>query len=239
MWKAESIERNGQAGLILRYTSVDGDEGYPGTLHATVTYTLTPRDELVVEYAATTDEPTHVNLTQHSYFNLAGEGHVDVLQHQLMINADCFTPVDAGMIPTGELAPLDGTPLDFRKPAAIGARIDADHEQLRRAGGYDHNFVLNQARPPALRLAARVVEPSTGRTLVVTTSEPGVQFYSGNRLDGSAIGKSGHVYGTRSGFCLETQHFPDSPNQPAFPSTLLRPGERYASKTIFTFGVAR
>jgi len=236
VWNAEPFERNGSAGVVLRYTSRDGEEGYPGTLNASVTYTLTPRDELVVEYGATTDKATHVNLTQHSYFNLAGEGNGDVLQHQMMISADRYTPVDEGLIPTGELAPVEGSPFDFRKPAAIGARIDADHEQIRRGAGYDHNFVLSGGG--GLHLAARVVEPTTGRTLVVETTEPGVQFYSGNRLS-RGPGKSGHVYDLRSGFCLETQHFPDSPNKPSFPPTLLRPGETYATKTVFTFGVAR
>jgi aldose 1-epimerase len=236
VWTAEPFANNGTAGVTLRYTSRDGEEGYPGTLNATVTYTLTPRDELIAEYGATTDKPTHVNLTQHSYFNLAGEGNGSVTHHQMMINADRYTPVDAGLIPTGQLAPVEGTPFDFRKPVEIGARIDADDEQIRRGGGYDHNFVLNSGR--GLHLAARASEPSSGRTLVVETTEPGVQFYSGNRL-AKTTGKDGHVYDARSGFCLETQHFPDSPNQPNFPSTLLRPGATYATKTVFTFGVAR
>src|SRR5262245_55868005 len=246
VWSAEPFDRGGGvSGVILRYISRDGEEGYPGTLHATVTYTVTPRDELVAEYTATTDRPTHVNLTQHSYFNLAGEGCGDVLGHEITIDADRYTAVDEGLIPTGELASVEGTPFDFRQPTAIGARIDAGHEQLRHGGGYDHNFVLNggavdsRARGGVMHLAARVVEPTTGRTLVVNTTEPGVQFYAGNKLDGSAIGKSGEPYGKRSGFCLETQHFPDSPNQPHFPSTLLRPGEKYATKTVFIFGVAR
>ena len=239
VWSAEPFDRHGDSGVVFKYTSPDGEEGYPGTLHASVAYTLTPRNQLVVAYAAASDQATHVNLTQHSYFNLAGAGSGDVLRHELMINADRFTPVDDGMIPTGEIAPVDGTPFDFRKPAAIGARIDADDDQIRRGAGYDHNFVLKTAATPVLRLAARVVEPTTGRTLVVDTTEPGVQFYAGNRLDGSAVGKGGDAYGKRSGFCLETQHFPDSPNKPHFPSTLLRPGETYSSKTVFTFGVAR
>jgi len=236
LWSAEPFERNKTSGVTLRYTSRDGEEGYPGTLNATVTYTLTPRDELVVEYGATTDKATHVNLTQHSYFNLAGEGNGTIAHHQMLINADRYTPVDEGLIPTGELAPVAGTPFDFRHPVEIGARVEADNEQIKRGAGYDHNFVLNGGR--GLHLAARVVEPTSGRVLVVETTEPGVQFYSGNRLT-KTPGKSGHVYDMRSGFCLETQHFPDSPNQPNFPSTLLRPGATYATKTVFTFAVAQ
>jgi aldose 1-epimerase len=243
LWDGEPFERDGDAGVTLSYTSADGEEGYPGTVKAKVVYTVTPANELVVDYEATTDRPTPLNLTQHTYFNLGGEGSGDVTRHELTLNADRFTPVDEAMIPTGEIAPVDGTPLDFRKPALIGARIDADHGQLRRAGGYDHNFVLNAnslaggSWRPGLHSAAHVVASATGRTLDVATTEPGVQFYSGNRLDGSAVGKSGHVYGRRSGFCLETQHFPDSPNRMNFPSTILRPGEKYASTTVFTFGV--
>jgi aldose 1-epimerase len=234
LWRGEPFARDGAMGVTFTYTSPDGEEGYPGTLHTTVTYTLT-RNELVADYTATTDRTTIVNLTQHSYFNLAGEGHDTVDGHELMLNADRFTPVDAAMIPTGELARVDGTPFDFRTPTAIGARIDGDHPQRKLALGYDHNFVLNSV-DSGLRLAARVVEPTSGRTLQVDTTEPGVQFYSGNKLAGVA-GKAGHSYGPRSGFCLETQHFPDSPNKPDFPSTVLRPGDTYRSKTVFTFGV--
>jgi aldose 1-epimerase len=235
VWRAQEFARNGHNAVAFRHTSPDGDEGYPGTLNARVTYTLTARNELVIEYEATTDKPTPINLTNHSYFNLAGEGRSDILQHRLTLDADRFTPVDDTMIPTGELAAVEGTPFDFRQETAIGARIDADHEQLRRGTGYDHTFVLSAGS--ALRHAARVVEPTTGRTLDVATTEPGVQFYAGNHLAGQ-VGKSGHAYGKRTGFCLETQHFPDSPNHASFPSTILRPGETYRSTTVFTFGVA-
>lgn len=222
------------AGVVFTHTSPDGDEEYPGTLKARVTYTLTDRNELVVEYHATTDKPTHVNLTQHSYFNLAESG--DILGHALTIHADRFTPVDSTLIPTGELATVAGTPFDFRKPMAIGARINQPHEQLNHGGGYDHNFVLN-GKAGDLRLAARLTDAKSGRTLDVSTTEPGLQFYSGNFLDGTLKGKGGQVYQKRAGLCLETQHYPDSPNKPKFPSTVLRPGQTYQSKTVFTFGV--
>ena len=223
-------------GNAIRFSRVspDGEEGYPGTLRVQVTYTLTNYDELVVEYGASSDLPTHVNLTQHSYFNLAGGG--DILGHELMIDGDRYTPVDAGLIPTGELAPVEGTPFDFRKATAIGARIEAAHPQITNGQGYDHSWVLNRERN-TLRLAARVVEPTSGRTLDVATTEPGLQFYSGNFLDGTLKGKGGQVYARRSGFCLETQHFPDTPNQPAFPTTLIRPGDTYSTRTVFKFGV--
>jgi aldose 1-epimerase len=235
--KGESASTSDGASVTLRYTSPDGEEGYPGTLSARVTYTLTDRDELRFEYAATTDKPTVVNLTQHSYFNLTG-GKTDILGHQLTLDADRFTPVDATLIPLGPLAPVEGTPFDFRKPTAIGARIGQDDEQLRRGGGYDHNFVVNRTGEGLVH-AARLVDPVSGRTLDVQTTEPGVQFYSGNFLDGTVTGKGGVVYKKRWALCLETQHFPDSPNQPTFPSAVLRPGQEYRSKTVLTFGVKR
>ena len=239
VWQAEPSADTGGARLVLRYTSADGEEGYPGTLHATVTYTLTDRNELALEYHATTDKPTPVNLTNHSYFNLAGEGSGTVLGQVVTINADRYVPIDTTFIPTGDLASVAGTPFDFRKPTAIGARIDQPDPQLNNGRGYDHTFVIN--RPTggaALVHAAHVVDPASGRTLDVATTEPGVQFYTGNFLDGKMVGNNGHAYPRRGGFCLETHHFPDSPNKPQFPSTILRPGETFHSRTVFTFGVA-
>lgn len=236
LWEVEPDA--GRNALVFTRTSPDGEEGYPGNLRVRVTYTLTDANALTVDYVATTDKPTPVNLTQHSYFNLAGHAAGDILGHELTLNADRYTPVDDTLIPTGELAPVEGTPFDFRQPTAIGARIDAGHPQLNAAKGYDHNWVLNRAGD-GLQVAARVHEPKSGRTLEVATMEPGIQFYSGNFLDGTLTGKGGAVYRHRTGFCLETQHFPDSPNQPNFPSTILRPGEEYRTRTVFTFGVAK
>jgi aldose 1-epimerase len=238
LWKAEPLDREGSTAVVYTLSSPDGDEGYPGALDARVTYTLTPANELTVEYEATSDRPTPINLTQHSFFNLAGEGRSDILGHRLTIDADRFTPVDATLIPTGELAPVEGTPFDFRQPAAIGARIGADHAQLRHGNGYDHNWVLNRGSA-GLAHAARLEDPTTGRTLDVSTTEPGVQFYAGNFLDGTITGKAGRVYRRRYGLCLETQHFPDSPNHANFPAAILRRGERYQSKTVFAFGVTK
>lgn len=236
LWQADQRQGSQGPALELSYTSSDGEEGYPGRLSASVTYTLTDQGELRIDYLATADKPTVVNLTNHSYFNLAGEGSGDILSHELTINADRFTPIDATLIPTGRLAPLAGTPLDFTQAAAIGRRIDDPHEQLKFGLGYDHNYVINRGDVAGgLVLAAKVKEPSTGRVMEVLTDQPGIQFYSGNFLDGRLTGKSHRAYGRRSGLCLETQHFPDSPNQPAFPSTVLRPGEEFRSTTIYRF----
>ncbi len=236
VWRRASAAPDDVPGVTIRHTSPAGDEGYPGTLEAQVRYSLTDSNELVVDYAATTDAATPVNLTQHSYFNLAAGTREDVLGHLLRIDADLMTPVDEGLIPTGALVPVSGGPLDFRTLTPVGEHIADEDEQLRRAGGYDHNFVLRRDGP-GLSHAARCVEPASGRTLDVFTTEPGLQFYSGNFLDGTVAGKGGRAYCKRAGLCLETQHFPDSPNQPAFPSTLLRPGEQYRSRTVFAFGV--
>lgn len=232
LWTATPTVTETAAGLTLSLLSEDGDQGYPGNLQVTVRYQLTNDNTLVVEYHAVTDRATPVNLTQHSYFNLAGSG--DVLQHQLMINAERYTPITEKLIPTGELASVTDTPFDFRTPKAMGENIEAADQQLAFAGGYDHNYVLNQTQPGELLLAARVTEPVSGRVLEVWTEEPGMQLYSGNFLDGSLTGK-GKTYARRTGFCLETQHFPDAPNQPGFASAILRPGEEYRTKTLFKF----
>ncbi|MFZ4778911.1 MAG: aldose epimerase family protein, partial [Terrimicrobiaceae bacterium] len=224
--------------LVLRYVSQDGEEGYPGELDVTVSYALGEKNEIVIDYAATTTKPTPVNLTNHSYFNLKGEGEGTILDHEIQINADRFTPVGADMIPTGAIAPVSGTAFDFRTAKPIGRDIGNDEEQLKFGGGYDHNWILNRSGGSNNPVhAASVFEPSTRRVLEVYTTEPGVQFYAGNSLDGSVLGKSGKPYLRRGGLCLETQHFPDSPNHPDFPSTRLDPGAHFRSTTVFQFSV--
>ena len=234
VWKAEPLTSVEDAGLKLSYLSKDGEEGYPGNLNVTVIYTLTRRNELRIEYAATTDKPTVVNLTNHSYFNLAGSG--TVLEQELVINADKFLPVDKGLIPIGVLQSVKGTPMDFTTPEKIGERIDQDFEQLKIGGGYDHCYVLNK---PGLRnVAAKAFSAGSGRLLELFTTEPAVQLYTGNFLDGTLKGKGGRIYQKRSAFCLETEHYPDSPNHPAFPSVVLNPGQKYSTTTIYKFSVA-
>jgi aldose 1-epimerase len=229
VWEGEATG----SGVRLTYTSPDGEEGYPGTLSAEVTIELTDQNELTFSYRATTDAATHVNLTHHGYFNLAGTG--DILDHKVTLVAEHFTPVDDDLIPTGDLNAVDGTPFDFRSGVRVGERIEEQDAQLIAGGGYDHNWVFTRQSDGLERLAT-VVDPSSGRWMDVLTTEPGVQFYTGNFLDGLISGKNGVTYARRSGFCLETQHFPDTPNQPAFPSTLLRSGEPYVSDTIYRFG---
>jgi aldose 1-epimerase len=219
-------------GVEFTYISKDGEEGFPGTLTAKVVYSLTADNELKLEYTATTDKPTVVNLTNHSYFNLSGQGEGDILQHQVTILADKFTPVDKGLIPTGELKAVSGTPFDFTKATAIGARIGQNDEQLVFGKGYDHNWVLNGS---GMKKAAEVYDPKSGRVMEVLTEEPGLQFYTGNFLDGTIHGKGGKVYGHRAAFCMETQHFPDSPNKPSFPTTELKPGQTYHTTTVYRF----
>lgn len=234
VWTVDQKESVEGKSLVLRYVSKGGEEGYPGTLTVKVVYSLTDENELRIDYEATTDKPTIVNLTHHSYFNLSGAGNGDILGHELFIDADRFTPVDEGLIPTGELRSVRGTPMDFTKPEVIGARINAPYEQLKKGGGYDHNWVLNKVAG-TFGLAARAYEKTSGRVMEVLTTEPGIQFYSGNFLDGTLTGKGGKKYGHRFGFCLETQHFPDSPNKPQFPSTALNPGSVYKTSTIYRF----
>ncbi len=237
LWNARPFEQDDAVGLAMTYRSPDGEQGYPGTLEVKVVYELHGENELIMTFDAVTDQPTPVNLTQHSYFNLAGEG--DILSHRLTIAADAFTPIDASAIPLGYLAAVAGTPFDFRLPRPIGERIGDADEQLMNGRGYDHNFVLNQQGAHQETLAARLHEPRSGRVLELHTEEPGLQFYSGNFLDASLKGKHGRVYGFRSGLCLEPQHFPDSPNQPAFPSTILRPGQEYATVSRYRFLVEK
>jgi len=235
VWAATPFTTSKTVGLVLRFTSPDGDQGYPGTLTTKVTYTLTQQDEIVMDYEATTDAPTVVNLTNHAYWNLQGEGTSDIYDHVLELNAPSYTPVDPTLIPTGAIDPVAGTPLDFTKPTAIGDRIRDGHEQLVIGRGYDHNWVLDRPSPTDTKLiqAARVKEPDSGRVLSIYTTEPGIQFYSGNFLDGTLVGTSGHMYRQGDGFALETQHYPDSPNHANFPSTVLRPGQTYKTQTIY------
>jgi aldose 1-epimerase len=234
VWTARPVSSPDGDAVELTYVSKDGEEGYPGTLTAKVTYTLTRENALRIDYDLATDQDTVANVTNHSYFNLAGQGNGDILSHEIMIDADRFTPVDDTLIPTGELRPVAGTPFDFRTPAAVGARITSTDEQIKFGKGYDHNFVLN-GTSGTLRQMIRVSEKTSGRAMEVHTTEPGVQFYTGNFLDGSLTGKGGKVYKFRYGFCLETQHFPNSPNTPSFPSTVIKAGEHYRSRTEYRF----
>lgn len=235
VWDAEVVGRNA---VRFTYLAKDGEEGYPGNLSIAVTYTLTDDNELQIDYLASTDKATPVNLTNHTYFNLKGEGEGTILDHELMLNAKGFTPVDSGLIPTGEVAPVEGTPFDFTTAKSIGRDVGLQDLQLEYGLGYDHNFVLDKEGMEGLMtLAATVYEPTTGRFMEVFTEEPGIQFYCGNFLDGRLKGKSGKTYVHRGGFCLETQHYPDSPNQPNFPSTILRPGEDYETRTVYRFSV--
>jgi aldose 1-epimerase len=243
VWTAEPFQKHDSVGLVLKRTSPDGEENFPGNLTVTATYTLTDSNDVIFDYRATTDKPTPINLTQHSYFNLADGGRTNVLGHVVTINADSFTPDDSTQIPTGEIRSVAGTPFDFRQPTAVGARIDQSDPQLAVGKGYDHNFVLRKDSAPisstdttlAMTLAATVYEPTNGRVMQIYTSEPGLLMYSGNYLDGTLKGKNGVVYGHRSGLAMETGHYPDSPNQPNFPSTILRPGQQYHSRTIYKF----
>lgn len=237
VWTARAIETSTGSALRLTYVSAAGEEGYPGELTAHVTYRLDD-DTLTIEYEATTTAATPVNLANHAYFNLTGDPERTILDHILQINADRFTPVDATLIPTGEMRAVDETPFDFRAPHSIGSRINVKNEQLRLGGGYDHNWVLNSSATGALKLAAVLVDPASGRSLEIRTTQPGLQFYSGNFLDGKPAG-AGTVFKYRTGLCLETQHFPDSPNQASFPSTILRPGQTYLQKTALRFGTAK
>lgn len=232
VWTAQESKTKSGPALTLTYLSKDGEEGYPGNLNVRVVYTLTNNNELRIDYTATSDKDTVTNLTHHSYFNLAGEGNGDILSHRVLINGTRFLPTDAGSIPTGELRNVAGTPFDFRKLMVIGARINQDEEQLKLGNGYDHNWIINGR---GMRLAAQAYEPTSGRRMQVWTTEPGMQFYTGNFLDGTLTGKSGKIYQRRSGFCFETQHYPDSPNHPAFPTTTLKKGATYRSTTIYKF----
>lgn len=235
LWTPEPFENDSAMGVKMRYQSSDGEEGYPGAVSVLVTYTLNADGELLVDYDASTTKATPINLSQHTYWNLHGEGSGGITDHMLTLYASAFTPVDSTLIPTGQIAPVAGTPFDFQQPTAIGARIDTPDEQLRFGRGYDHNWVIDGGGQGTLVNAARLEDSVSGRVLEIRTTEPGIQFYSGNFLDGTIKGKGGHSYGHRTGLCLETQHFPDSPNHQNFPSTILRPGERYQSRTVFAF----
>ena len=238
VWSAKEIKGKTGVGLSLSYVSKDGEEGYPGNLRVNVIYMLTNRNELKIEYTATTDKDTVVNLTHHSYFNLAGEGNGDILNTRVTINGSRFVPTDAGSIPLGELRKVAGTPFDFLTAHAIGERINKDDEQIKFGSGYDHTWVIN-GRQGVIRLAATAYEPTSGRVMQVWTTEPGMQFYTGNFLDGTLTGKAGKIYPKRSGFCFETQHYPDSPNQPSFPTTTLKKGATYKSTTLYRFSSRR
>ena len=237
LWQSEPDSSHRHVALKHTYFSRDGEEGYPGNLLVNVIYTLTNDNVLTIEYTATTDQPTVVNLSHHSYFNLAGDGSGEILKHELMINADLFTPVDRSLMPTGEVKNVRGTALDFTRMTRIGKRIDRNEDQLAHGRGYDHNWILNR-RGGQLVLAAKVHEPKCGRTMELYTTEPGLQFYSGNMIGESVMGKAGHVYRPRCGLCLEPQHFPDSPNQPQFPATVLKPGDQYRQTSAFKFYVS-
>ncbi|HEX2957410.1 MAG TPA: aldose epimerase family protein [Chitinispirillaceae bacterium] len=236
VWDAKEINGKNSVSVEFSYISKDGEEGFPGTLTIKITYSINDKNEFKIDYSATTDKKTICNLTHHSYFNLAGEGTSDILGHELMIKASKYTPIDSTLITTGELAPVTGTPFDFLKSTAVGSRIGVENIQLKYGSGYDHNWVLDRpAKSKDMLLAATIAEPKSGRYMDVLTTEPGLQFYSGNFLDGTITGKSGLVYKHRSGFCLESQHFPDSPNKPEFPSTVLKPGETYKTSTVYKF----
>ena len=234
VWSAKEVKGVGRAGIEFSYLSPDGEEGYPGNLHCKVTYWLTVQNEIEIQYEATTDKSTHLNLTHHSYFNLAGAGSGDILDHEVELFADKFVPTDATNIPLGELAPVKGTPFDFLTPHKIGARIGEKNQQLKVGLGYDHNWVINSTGK-GIELAARVTEEKSGRVMEVLTDQPGIQFYTGNFLDGSNVGKGGNVYKHRNAFCLETQKFPDSPNNASYPSSLLEPGQTYRHVCIYRF----
>ncbi len=234
LWNAQPVLQESASGLKLSYHSPDGEQGYPGNLDVTVTYLLTDQNELEIDYLAKTDKPTICNLTHHSYFNLSGDPSGTILGHELMIAADGYTPVDEGLIPTGEIADVTGTPMDFRQPKRIGQDIETDFAQLKFGGGYDHNWILNDF-DGTVKKAASLYDPASGRFMDIFTDQPGLQFYSGNFLDGSRTGKNQIGYPFRSGLCLEAQKFPDAPNKPHFPPVLLRPGETYRQKTIYRF----